>query len=300
MKKIAFSFTLFICSGFLFAQSDRNDGSYNPHDFFTSTFDPPAGNSYRSASGVPGSMYWQNSASYLIHATLSEKDTSITGDVAISYTNNSPDKLDYLWLQLDQNLFNPTSRGAAATPASGDKMGELGVPNGGYRISTVTVTYNGKSYKVDPVISDTRMQIRLNNPLLPKGDKISIGVNYKFIIPAYGCDRMGRVYSSKGVVYTIGQWYPRMCVYDDVEGWNTLPYLGLGEFYCDYGNFDYYITAPAEMFVFGSGDLQNPTQVLTAEEINRLAAAAKSDKTLGIVHADEIGKSSIRPVNRGN
>ena len=95
MKKIAFSFTLFICTGFLFAQVDRNEGSYNPHDFFTSPFDPPAGNIFRSARGVPGPMYWQNSASYLIHATLSEKDTSITGDVKISYTNNSPDKLDY-------------------------------------------------------------------------------------------------------------------------------------------------------------------------------------------------------------
>ena len=300
MKKITLSCSLFICCGFLFAQVDRNEGAYNPHDFFTSTFDPPAGNSYRSASGVPGPMYWQNAASYLIHATLSEKDTSIAGDVTISYTNNSPDKLDYLWLQLDQNLFNPESRGAAATPASGDKMGVLGVPNGGYRISAVTVIYKGKSYKTDPVISDTRMQIRLKNPLLPKGDQVSIQVNYHFIIPAYGADRMGRVYTSKGVVYTIGQWYPRMCVYDDVEGWNTLPYMGLGEFYCDYGNFDYYITAPAEMFVFGSGDLQNPTQVLTTEEINRLAAAAKSDKTLGIVRADEIGNSRIRPTNHGN
>ena len=76
--------------------------------------------------------------------------------------------------------------------------------------------------------------------------------------------------------------------------------MGLGEFYCDYGNFDYYITAPAEMIVYGSGDLQNPVQVLTTEEINRLAAAAKSDKTLTIIHADEIGKPSMRPANGGN
>ncbi len=107
------------------------------------------------------------------------------------------------------------------------------------------------------MISDTRMQVRLKNPLLPKGDKISIKINYRFSIPANGADRMGRVYTKNGVVYTMGQWYPRMCVYDDVEGWNTLPYMGLGEFYCDYGNFDYYITAPAEMIVYGSGDLQN-------------------------------------------
>ena len=90
------------------------------------------------------------------------------------------------------------------------------------------VTYGGKSYKVDPVISDTRMQIRLTSPLLPKGDQVSIQINYHFIIPAYGCDRMGRAYTSKGVVYTIGQWYPRMCVYDDVEGWNVLALYGIG------------------------------------------------------------------------
>ena len=91
--------------------------------FLLQGFNPHAGNAYRSANGTPGPMYWQNSASYLIHATLSEKDTSITGDVTISYTNNSPDKLDYLWLQLDQNLFDPNSRGAAATPASSDAIG---------------------------------------------------------------------------------------------------------------------------------------------------------------------------------
>ena len=94
-------------------------------------------------------------------------------------------------------------------------------------------------------------------------------------IPADGADRMGRLYTKNGVVYAIAQWYPRMCVYDDVEGWNTLPYMGLGEFYCDYGNFDYYITAPSEMIVYGSGDLQNATEVLTSEEIKRLSSAAQ-------------------------
>ena len=300
MKKFTLSCWLLISMFFLQAQNDRNDSPYNPHDFFTSTFNPPPGNIYRSASGLPGPMYWQNSARYLIHATLNEKDTSVTGDVTISYTNNSPDKLDYLWLQLDQNLFDPSSRGAAAIPASGDNIGVLGVNHGGYHIAGVSVIYGGKTYNVKPVVSDTRMQIRLNSPLMPKGDKISILVNYRFVIPAYGADRMGRAYTSRGVVYTIGQWYPRMCVYDDVEGWNTLPYMGLGEFYCDYGNFDYYITAPAEMIVYGSGDLQNATQVLTTEEINRLSAAAKSDKTLSIIRADEIGKPAMRPVNRGN
>jgi hypothetical protein len=301
MKKGSLLSFLLISMVFLKGQTDRKDSSaYNLQDYFSQSFNPSAGNAYRSADGTPGPMYWQNNASYLIHATLSEKDTSITGDVTISYTNNSPDKLDYLWLQLDQNLFNPTSRGAAATPLSGDRFDVRGFNQGGYHVASVTVSHAGKTYKVQPLISDTRMQIRLHSPLLPKGDKISIIINYSFAIPSHGADRLGRLYTKKGVVYEIAQWYPRMCVYDDVEGWNTLPYMGLGEFYCEYGNFDYYITAPSEMIVYGSGDLQNGVQVLTSNEIKRLSSATNSDKTISIINESEIGKPAMRPVSQGH
>jgi len=287
--------------GFLYAQNSGHDGSlYNPQDFYLPGFNPTTGNQYRSANGAPGPMYWQNSADYLIHATLNEKDTSITGDVTISYTNNSPDKLDFVWLQLDQNMFDPASRGAAATPLDAIRFGARGFFTSGYHIAGVSVTYKGKTYNVQPVITDTRMQLRLNSPMMPKGDKISIKVNFSFTVPLYGADRMGRMYTDKGVIYEIAQWYPRMCVYDDVEGWNTLPYMGTGEFYCEYGNFDYYITAPSEMIVYGSGDLQNAAQVLTAEEIHRLSLAAKSDKTVSIIKADEIGKRKMLPGAKGN
>lgn len=301
MKKLSlFCFcSLAIC--FLYAQNgDSDTSSYNPLDFYSPAFNPTAGSPYRSANGTPGPMYWQNSASYLIHATLSEKDTSVTGDVTISYTNNSPDKLDFIWLQLDQNLFDPASRGSAATPVSGDRFDVQGFNRGGYHITDVSVSLHGNTYKVLPVISDTRMQLRLNSPVLPKGDTISIKVNYSFAIPLHGADRMGRLYTDKGVVYEIAQWYPRMCVYDDIEGWNTLPYMGLGEFYCEYGNFDYYITAPSEMIVYGSGDLQNASGVLTAEEIQRLSLASNSDKTVTIIKANEIGKAKMRPTTTGN
>src|SRR5664279_1051856 len=300
MNKALLACLLLICSELSNAQNGVHENSgYDPHDFFTQGFNPPAGNAYRSAMGTPGPMYWQNSASYLIHATLSEKDTSVTDDVTISYTNNSPDKLDFVWLQLDQNLFDPASRGSAATPITGDRFDVQGFDRGGYHITDVTVSTHGETYNVQPVISDTRMQLRLKNPLMAKGDTISIKVNYNFAIPIHGADRMGRVYTDKGVVYEIAQWYPRMCVYDDVEGWNTLPYMGLGEFYCEYGNFDYYITVPSELIVYGSGDLQNPAQVLTAEEINRLALAEKSDKTVTIIKPNEIGTTRIRPSSKG-
>jgi hypothetical protein len=251
----------------------------------------------RSASGQPGVNYWQNRADYLIHATLNEgkQDTTITGDVAITYTNNSPDKLDYLWLQLDQNLFKPDSRGAAVTPISGDRFDVKGFSRGGYHIESVSVTYNNETYTVKPIISDARMQVRLNTPMGAKGDKIIVNVKYSFSIPFYGADRMGRDKFKQGYVYEIAQWYPRMCVYDDAEGWNTLPYMGLGEFFCDYGDFDYYITAPANMLVVGSGDLQNGTEVLTATQQKRLAAARNSDKTVMLIKPEEVDQPATHP-----
>ena len=301
MKKIPFISLLLINITILQAQETRNDSLvYHPQDFFLQPFYPPAGNVYRSAEGIPGAQYWQNSSSYLIHATLNEKDTSISGDVTITYVNNSPDKLDYIWLQLDQNIFNANSRAAAATPASNDAFGILGLNNGGYHISGVSVISGGKTYPVQPVITDTRMQIRLQQPVLPKGDQISIRMNFSFAIPANGAGRFRRLYTSHGVLYQIAQWYPRMCVYDDVEGWNTLPYMGQGEFYCDYGNYDFFVTVPAEMIVYGSGDLQNAPEVLTSEDIKRLATAANSDKTVPVIQAGEIGKPSMRPASRGN
>src|SRR6185437_10610666 len=149
---------LLLCIYVLFAciLYGQNDANYNPHDFFTQPFNPPAGNAFRAAKGVPGPSYWQNSASYVIHATLSEKDTSVTGDVTIAYTNNSPEQLDYLWLQLDQNIFESSSRSVAATRYPGDYFSVLDKPNGGYHIKDVTITQGGKTYAATPIITDTR------------------------------------------------------------------------------------------------------------------------------------------------
>jgi hypothetical protein len=272
---------------------------YDQHELFSPYFFRTDGNEYRSASGQPGPKYWQNRADYLIRATLNERDTTINGEVTINYTNNSPDKLDFLWLQLDQNLFRPDSRGAATTPISGDRFDVKGFSAGGYHIESVEITYNAKTYSVTPVITDARMQVRLQTPVKPEGDKIKVKVKYSFAIPVYGADRMGRLDTRNGIVYELAQWYPRMCVYDDIESWNTLPYMGLGEFYCEYGNFDYYLTAPADMTVVASGDLQNPLEVLTAREIERLAKARKSDETVMIVTPDEVGQPSSRPKTTG-
>ena len=272
--------------------------AYNPLQVFDPSFFTHNGNEFRSANGAPGPKYWQNTASYIIKAALSDKDSSINGSVSINYTNNSPDSLNYLWLQLDQNLFKADSRGSAATPVSGDRF-DVGKYTSGYDIKSVSVTYLGKLYKIQPSINDTRMELRLPFAVKPGGDKISIAINYSFFIPEHGADRMGRLNTKLGTIFQLAQWYPRMCVYDDVEGWNTLPYMGEGEFYCEYGDYDYYITAPADMIVAGSGDLQNPQEVLTATEIQRLAEAAKSDSTIHIISPKEVGTAAIRPKQSG-
>jgi hypothetical protein len=301
LKHLLGACVLFLMAANASAQSTPDSIKYDHNDVFGPVVWPTTTGDTRSASGQPGQNYWQNHVNYLIHATLDEgaQDTTITGDVTVDYTNNSPDKLDYLWMQLDQNLFKPDSRGAAVTPMSGDRFDVRGFSRGGYHIESVSVTYKGQTYKVEPVITDARMQVRLNTPLGAKGDKISVKVNYTFSIPYYGADRMGRKKFKQGWVYEIAQWYPRMCVYDDVEGWNTLPYMGLGEFYCDYGDFDYYITAPANMTVVGSGDLQNGAQVLTTTQQSRLAEARNSDKTVMLIKPEEVDQPATHP-QKGN
>jgi hypothetical protein len=300
MKRLTSLFFYFAAAIMLSPSVAAQDSTlYNKNEVFDPTFLTQQGTEFRSANGAPGPRYWQNAASYNIHATLDEKDTALKGNVTINYTNNSPDELNYLWLQLDQNLFEPDSRGAATTLVSGDRFDVKGYKKGGYHIGAVSVIYKGKSYKIEPVITDTRMQLRLPFAVKPNGDKIDIKVNYWFSIPEYGADRMGRLYTKNGVIYQLAQWYPRMSVFDAVSGWNTLPYMGLGEFYCEYGDFDYYVTVPADMIVAGSGELQNAAEVLTPLEIKRLNEARHSDSTVFIVKEDEIGLPSTRPTKKG-
>ena len=302
MLFIKFKYLLAGCAVLLLAANTSSAQTtdsvkYDHNDIFGPITWPVTSGNTRSANGQPGENYWQNRADYLIHATLTEgkQDTTITGDVTINYTNNSPDKLDYLWLQLDQNLFKPDSRGAAVTPMSGDRFDVKGFNRGGYHIESVSVTYKNQTYTVTPIITDARMQVRLNTPMGAKGDKIIVKINYSFSIPVYGADRMGRQKFKQGYVYEIAQWYPRMCVYDDAEGWNTLPYMGLGEFFCDYGDFDYYVTTPADMLVVGSGDLQNGAAVLTPTQQSRLAEARNSEKTVMLIKPEEVDQPATHP-----
>ena len=237
----------------------------------------PGPNAIRSASGAPGPEYWQQRADYSIAVTLDTARQHVSGSVTIRYTNNSPDTLRFIWLQLDQNLYRPGSKGSMLFPAD-SRWGVRGF-QGGFDIEGLQVNGRPATLHVD----DTMGRIDLEPPLAPKGGRLTIAMSFAFRVPEHGSDRMGR----DGTLYEIAQWYPRMAVYDDIRGWNTDPYYGQGEFYLEYGDIDYSVTAPAGYTIAGTGVLQNAAEVLTAVQRERLVRAARSDASVAIITNDE-------------
>ena len=282
-----------VCSAIVYGQTaSPTVSNYSYTETFAPFFYSKNGNEFRSASGEPGPRYWQNKVDYRIDVKLNEETNEIKGYEIITYTNNSPQKLPYLWMQLDQNLFRKDSRGSAITPYNGSRNGGRGQGfDAGYRITAVKMLKE-KNVMVDIpfMIEDTRMQLFLPKDLPAGGGKIQFRIDFSFISPDYGSDRMGIQPSKNGKIFTIAQWYPRMCVYDDVLGWNTIPYTGPGEFYLEYGDFDVKITTPAAMVVVASGELLNANEIYSANHLKRWSQAAASDKTVIIRGADEIGK----------
>jgi Peptidase family M1 domain len=268
---------------------------YNPGETFNPAFDNYSSSVYRNADGTPGAEYWQNKADYKIDAALNEKDKTIIGDEVIIYTNNSPANLDFLWLYLDQNRFKSDSRSKMISPPN---VSGKEVFNGGFDILKVSISENGNLKPADYIITGTRMQIRLNKPLKSKSGRIELHIKYSFQIPPQGNGRSGWMDTKNGVIYDIAQWYPHIAVYDDLKGWNTLPFLGAGEFYYDYGDYDFSINVPSDQIVVASGELVNPDEVLTKKEIERLDEARKSNKTVEIISSSEAGKNETRPSNK--
>ena len=297
MKKINLLLTPFYLVCFLpFILFAQKENGYDPHKAFDPSFDNNTGTYYRSASGQPGPGYWQNRADYKINATLDDKNNLVSGNDEITYTNNSPDNLNYVWLQLDQNQFKDSSRSALTSGPNFSKRKF----EGGDNIKSVKIVLNGKTLPANYIITDTRMQIRLPGALKAKGGKLKIVIEYSFNVPPQNMGRSGYMDSKNGKIFDIAQWFPRMAVYDDLIGWNNLPFLGGGEFYLDYGSYDYSVTVPWYMIVAGSGELLNPKEVLTSQEIKRLDEARKSDKTIFIRSASEINEPSSRPAHSGN
>ena len=300
-RKIAF-LGLFFTIFFTNAQQAINS-KYDYRELFKPGFYTKNGTETRSASGQPGAKYWQNRADYNLTANLNEKTNEIIGSEVLTYTNNSPDKLAFLWLNVDQNLFKADSRGNAIIPVNGSRNGAKGEKfNGGHTIKSVKIIANiaGKSVETDAkfTITDTRMQIILPQELNGNGASLKVKIDFSFISPVYGSDRMGIQETKNGKMFAVAQWYPRMCVYDDVKGWNTLPYMGAGEFYLEYGDFNCAITVPSSHIVVCSGELQNESEVYTPEQLKRWNTAKSSEKTVIIRSAAEVTQASSRPAGK--
>jgi hypothetical protein len=310
---------LFTASAFVpaFSQSTANTvAAYDPQKTFAPLTLPDPVNAYRSSNGAPGPAYWQNEADYELHADLDTAAKELRATEVITYTNNSPDTLPSLWVQLDQNIYRKDSRARAMSGGMRTRHRAATTEDAeqpsteGYVFDSIAIESGKQATKADYIINDTRMQIRLAAPLKGHGAQLRIRIQYHYQIPGLwggrtswgtttgtATDKPGGSLPT-GDIYDMAQWYPRMCVYDDLRGWDTLPYIG-SEFYLEYGNFDYYTTVPWNMIVAGSGELVNPKEVLTKTEIDRLEQARNSDKTVVIRSAAEVSDPASRPKQSG-
>ncbi|HMO40902.1 MAG TPA: M1 family metallopeptidase [Saprospiraceae bacterium] len=267
----------------------------------------PTPNSFRTASGAPGHEYWQQRADYNIKVELDDANQRIIGEETITYYNNSPNPLTYLWLQLDQNIEAPESDTyKTQTGQFNDRM-TMGQVNamfdnsfdGGHKIQYVRDAA-GKPLKY--TIVNTMMRVDLPQPLPPKTGKISfsIGWNYNIanrLTPTIRNGRGGYEYfpEDDNYLYTITQWFPRMAVYDDYNGWQHKQFLGSGEFTLPFGNYTVAITAPSDHVIASTGVLQNPKDVLTAEQIKRFEQAKTATKPLVIITEAEARENERKP-----
>jgi len=261
----------------------------------TSLFAPlnlPPGNVYRSGSGMPGPRYWQQRADYDLHGTLDTAAKTLHGEMTLRYTNNSPDTLRFVWFQVEQNAFKNGSLNSFVFPAES----RFGARNfeGGNVIDRFNQVTAAKKTPLKSRVEGTVMKVDLVSPLAP-GQVATFDVAWHFMIPEHGADRMGR----DGALYELAQWYPRVCVYDDLRGWNTEPYLGQGEFYLEYGDYNLSVTVPTGYIVAATGSLQNAAEVLTPAQVSRLAQASKSDTPVHIVTQDELKNGTARPRKTG-
>jgi hypothetical protein len=283
--------------------SGSGSGTVNPIPRFdrtgsadTSIFAPlnlPNGNIYRSGDGSPGPKYWQQHADYDIHGTLDTAAKAVRGEMTLRYTNNSPDTLRFVWFQVEQNAFKNGSLNSYVFPSE-SRFGARNFEGGDFidRFNQVAGAKGAKGTGV-PLktrVEGTVMKADLATPL-PPGQTTTFDVAWHFNVPEHGADRMGR----DGALYELAQWYPRVCVFDDLRGWNTEPYLGQGEFYLEYGDYNLSVTVPAGYIVAATGMLQNAAEVLTPTEISRLAQAAKSETPVHIITQDELKSGAARP-----
>ena len=245
----------------------------------------PTPNEYRSGSGAPGSKYWQQKADYVITAELNDANQSITGTETITYHNNSPDALRYLWLQLDQNnqtKDNNTQKTETNTLKDSTSAKAIAAQlalhdfDGGFKIKSVTGA-NGQALPY--TINYTMMRVDLPQPL-SAGQQISFSISWSYNISdgMKASERTQFEYFPEdgNYLYAIAQWFPRMCVYDDYQGWQNKQFLGNGEFALPFGDYHVKLTVPADHIVAATGALQNADQVLSKTELERFEKAKSS------------------------
>jgi hypothetical protein len=250
----------------------------------------PTANSYRTASGAPGHAYYQQKADYKMNLVLDDAKQRLDGFETITYTNNSPDRLDYLWLQLDQNIYDENSDTKLIEVEKMENFKSVGdlrkrdfKYDGGFKIEQITST---SGQKLSYFINKTMLRIDLSKPLLP-GQSISFQIKWWYNIN----DRMqvggrsGYEYfeTDQNYLYTIAQFFPRMCVYNDVTGWQNKQFLGRGEFTLPFGDYEVSLTVPADHIVAATGECQNYASILTPEQRKRYEQAKKSNSPVLIV-----------------
>ena len=293
MKQLIFIFSLIFISHNLLAQTKPWQGKFEPIDNMIS-----APNVYRSASGAPGPEYWQQRANYDIKASIDENTNVLSGEETITYFNNSPDTLDYLWVQLDQNVNKEGNEDFGSIGNSMQdgittrKMEFLTRPlkfPAGYTIKSVTDS-NGNPIRT--LVNNTMMKLNLDEPLKP-GASIQFQLAWSYPITDRGLFRLSRegyeyYPEDDNKEFLMGHWYPRMAVYNDTEGWQNQQFQRLGEFALEFGDFDVAITVPADYLVAATGKLMNPNEALTKTQRERYAKAENSfDKPVMIVTKEE-------------
>jgi hypothetical protein len=302
-KRIFAIFLVLLSVNFAFGQSKSK-----PSDKFRQLEEIlPTPNDYRSASGAPGNRYWQQRADYVIDVELDDVNQRITGKETVTYKNLSPDTLNYIWLQVDQNIFAKDSDSQATrtisdlkniTPSQIEQLAAREY-EGQVNITSVTDAANrGLRYTV----VKTMMRIDLPAPLAPNQIFVfNVAWNYNINNQRVFGGRTGYEYfpADKNYIYEIAQWFPRMAAYEDVNGWQHKQYLGSGEFTLEFGDYTVRITAPNDHVVSATGVLQNPAQVLTREQIQRLKQSETAREPIKIItQAEATTNEASRPTGK--
>ncbi|MDG1047198.1 MAG: M1 family metallopeptidase [Flavobacteriaceae bacterium] len=303
MKKITYVFTSFLMlfAAVAFAQAqeaeETKEGGHTNQSKFRQLYQEFATpNSYRSASGAPGPNYYQQQADYKMDITLDDKNAKIYGEETITYTNNSPDVLEFLWVQLDQNVRTKDTKSALrdgggvplAAPTSSFVSSYMKESfDGGFNIEFVKDA-NGRPLPY--TVNQTMMRVDLPTPLAANS-QVSFSIKWWYNIPDHTTDRArsGYEYFPKdgNRAYVIAQFFPRMAVYSDVEGWQNHQFWGSGEFALPFGDYEVNITVPADHILDGTGELQNMKEVFSKEMIKRYNQAKKSYDTPVVIVTQE-------------